>query len=83
MLNDTFAMKNLQAKLILSNKKSQSYFDFRIEISTDSCSGSYVLPSEYKIAKNITKYSKWQQFNLYCTFKSNFYKAKWAKGDYR
>ena len=62
----------------ISNKKSQSNFNFRIEIIIELYSKNYKLPSVYKMANKITKYSKWGQLNLPSTFISNFYKPKWA-----
>ena len=87
MLNDAIAAIAKRQSIIFwsfhtdTKKKSQTYFDFRIEFTTDIGSWNCVLVSEYKIAKTITKYSKWQQFNLPRTIISNFNKPKWAKGD--
>ena len=84
MLNDAIAAIAMGRSIIFwsfykdRKRKSQTYFDFRIELTTDFGSWNYILASEYKIAKIITKHSKWQQFNLPCTFISNFYKPKWA-----
>ena len=44
----------------ISKKKSQTYMVFRIEITPDFRSVNYFVSSEYKIANNIAKYSKWR-----------------------